>query len=111
MSNKTLSIISSVLTVLILILFGILSQFIQMLALNGANERQGVIATSVSIVCQGVGIILAAMLAWRLVDLAVTRFHWNRILAVIVAILVGTLLGGVISFLSVIIAIPIAGVR
>lgn len=56
----------------------------------------------VSLVCQGTGTILAAVLAAWLTNLMITKFNWNNILAVIIA---------VISFLSIIISIPIAGIR
>ena len=111
MPTKTPAIISTILTVIILITFAILSIFTQMIALNGASERQGVTAMGISLVCQGVGVILAGMLAWWLTNLAITRFNWNKVLAVITATIAGTLLGGLISFLSIIIAIPMAGIR
>lgn len=111
MSTKTPSIISAVVTVVFLILFVILFLFVQMLALNGASERQGAAAMGISLICQGVGVILAAILAVRLTNLMINKFSWNPIVAVIVAIIAGTFLGGLISFLSVIVAVPIAGIR
>ena len=68
-------------------------------------------AMGVSLVCQGVGAILAALLAGWLTNLGITKFNWNNILAVVIAVIVGTLLGTVISFLSIIISIPLAGIR
>ena len=111
MPNKTPTIISAVLTVILLIIFGVLSIFAQMLVLNGASERQGMTAMGVSLVCQGVGAILAAAFAAWLANLVITKFNWNNILAVVVAVITGTLLGALISFLSIIISIPLAGIR
>ena len=68
-------------------------------------------AMGVSLVCQAAGTILAAVLAGWLTNLVITKFNWNNILAVVVAVIAGTLLGGVIPFLSIIISIPLAGVR
>lgn len=111
MSAKTPSIIAALLTIVSLVLFVILFLFVQMLALNGASERQGVTAMGISLVCQGVGIILAALLAGRLTSLAITKLNWNTIVAVLLSVIAGTLFGGLISLLSVIIAIPMAGIR
>ena len=110
MPNKTPTIISAVLTVILLIIFGVLSIFAQMLVLNGASERQGMTAMGVSLVCQGVGAILTAAFAAWLTNLVITKFNWNNILAVVVAVITGTLLGALISFLSIIISIPLAGI-
>jgi len=111
MSSKTPALISVILTVILLVLFGVLSIFTQMIALNGASERQGLTAMGISLVCQGVGTILAGVFAWWLTNLVVTKFEWNKILAVAVAVIAATLFGGFVSFLSIIFAIPLAGIR
>ena len=111
MPNKTPAIISAALTTILLILFGVLSVFTQMLVLNGASENQGMTAMGVSLVCQGAGAILAAAFAAWLTNLVITKFNWNNILAVAIAVISGTLLGAIISFLSIIISIPLVGVR
>ena len=110
MPNKRPAIISAVLTVILLIIFGVLSVFTQMLVLNGVNESQGMTAMGVSLVCQGAGAILAAAFAAWLSNLVITTFNWNNILAVIIAVIAGTFLGVLISFLSVIISIPLVGI-
>jgi hypothetical protein len=110
MPNRKPAIISAILTILILIIFGVLSVFTQMLVLNGANESQGMTAMGVSLVCQGAGAILAAAFAAWLTNLVITTFNWNNILAVVVAVIAGTFLGVLISFLSVIISIPLVGI-
>src|SRR5688500_8947618 len=111
MPNKTPAIISAVLTVILLIIFGVLSIFTSMLVLNGVSVGQGMTAMGVSLVCQGVGATLAALLAAWLTNLGIKKFNWNKNLVVAIAVILGTLLGGVISFLSIIISIPLAGVR
>ena len=110
MPNKRPAIISAVLTVILLIIFGVLSVFTQMLVFNGVSESQGMTAMGVSLVCQGVGAILAAAFAAWLSNLVITTFNWNNILGVIIAVIAGTLLGAMISFLSIIISIPLAGI-
>lgn len=110
MPNKTASIISGVLTFIILILLAILSVFIQLLALNGVSENRGFSAMSISLACQGVGLILAVILARWLSNLLMVKFNWNTFLAVVIAVIVAAGLGGLISFLSIIVAIPLAGI-
>jgi len=111
MPNTTPAIISAVLTVILLIIFGVLTVFTQMLVLNGVGEIQGMTAMGVSLVCQGAGAILAAVLAGWLTNLIIIKFNWNNILAVVIAVIAGTLLGGVLSVISIIVSIPLAGIR
>lgn len=111
MTNKTPAIISSILTVILLILFAVLSVFMQMITLNGVSESQGMTAMGISLVRQGVGVILAGIFAGWISNLVITKFNWNKILAVFVAVILGVLFGGTISFISTIISIPLAGIR
>lgn len=111
MPKKTPATISAILTVLILILLAILTVLLQMVALNGASERQGFTAMGISLTCQGIVIILLAIFAARATSFLITKVGWNSILAVVVTVLAATTIGGTISFLTSIIAIPIAGIR
>lgn len=110
MFNLTPSIISSVLTSAILLVFAVLSVFTQMLALNGASERQGVIAIGISLGCQGFALIVAAILASRLTHILIVKFKWNNIASVLVAVIAATTFGALMTFLSIIISIPAAGI-
>lgn len=111
MSTRTPSIIAAVLTVLLLILTSVLFLFGELVLLNGVSERQGTIALGTSVVCQGVGLILAVILASWLTRTVITRFKLHAVVAVILAVVAGVALGGVVAFLSVMVAIPIAGIR
>jgi len=111
MPSKTPAILSAILTVIILLIFAVLSVFTQMLVLNGASESQGMTAMGISLGCQGVGVILAGVLAWWLTNTAINKWNWNKIISVMIAVIAGTTLGGVISALSIIIAISLAGIR
>jgi len=111
MPNKTPAIISSILTIVLLLLFVVLSVFTQMIALNDVSESQGMTAMGISLVCQGVGVILVGVLAGWLTNLVITKFNWNKVLAVILAVIVGVLVGGAISLISTLISIPLAGIR
>src|SRR5215207_6365453 len=111
MSHKKPATISAILTVLILILVAILFTLLQMVALNGASERQGLTAMGVSLACQSIVIILLGTFAARATKFLITKVEWNSILAVVSTVIVATTIGGVISFLSSVLAIPIAGIR
>jgi len=111
MPNKTASIISGLLTFIILIVLAVISVFVQMLALNGASESRGFNAMSISLICQSVGLLLAVILARWLPNLLITKFNWNKILAVIIGVFAGTLFGAIIALFATIISIPIAGIR
>ena len=110
MRNKSPATISAILTVLILVLLSILFLLLQMIALNGASERQGWTAMGISLGCQSLVIILLATVAARATTFLTTKVEWNRILAVVVTVLVAATIGGVISFLASIVAIPVAGI-
>ena len=110
MPNKSPAAISAILTVLILLLLSILFLLLQMLALNGASERQGLTAMGISLGCQSLVIIVLATLAARATTFLTTKVEWNSILAVIITVLVAATIGGVISFLASIVAIPVAGI-
>ena len=110
MRNKSPATISAILTVLILILLSILFLLLQMIALNGASERQGLTAMGISLGCQSLVIILLATLAARATTFLIMKVEWNSILAVIVTVIVAATIGGVISFLASIVAIPVAGI-
>lgn len=111
MPDKRPAVISASLTVIFLILLAVVTVFLQMIALNGASERQGVTAMGVSLACQGVAILVLAILAARVTRFLITRVSWNSILAVTVTVLAATAIGGALSFLSMVIAIPVAGIR
>lgn len=111
MPTKSPATISALLTVLILVFLAIVFVLLQMVALNGASERQGLTAMGLSLGCQSLAVILLAALAARATSFLITRVEWNSILAVVVTVLVATMIGGVISFLVSVVAIPIVGIR
>jgi hypothetical protein len=111
MSTKSPAAISAILTVLILVLLAILFALLQMVALNGFSERQGLTAMGLSLACQSLVVILLAALAARATTFLVRTVEWNSILAVVVTVMIAATIGGVISFLVSVIAIPVAGIR
>jgi hypothetical protein len=111
MSTKTPAAISATLTILILVLLAVLFVLLQMVALNGFSERQGLTAMGLSLGCQSLVILLLGALAARATTFLITRAEWNSILAVAVTVLAAATIGGAIAFLSTIIAIPVAGIH
>jgi hypothetical protein len=111
MSIKTPATISVILTIFFLIFLAVVLLLFEMVALNGASERQGLTAIGLSLACQGVVMILAGIFARWLTNFLITKATWNNIMAVATAVLVTASIGGAISFLSMIIAIPVAGIR
>jgi len=110
-TNRAPSIISGLLTFFILIALGVVSVFGEIVVLNGVSEGQAFNALSISVICQSVGLLLAVILARWLPKLLIAKFNWNTFLAVLAAVLSGTLLGGLMSVVSVVISIPLAGIR
>jgi hypothetical protein len=111
MPDKNPANISAILTILLLIMLAVLSLLFEMLAFNGVSERQGLIAMGTSLACQGVVMILAGVFARWLTNFLITKATWNNIMAVGTAVLVAASISGAIAFLSILIAIPIAGIR
>ncbi|MBK7450015.1 MAG: hypothetical protein IPJ47_11530 [Anaerolineales bacterium] len=108
MSTKTPSIISTILTIILLILFGIASGFFLLVALNGFDSRSGEPALITSLVCNIIGIILSAVLSWKLPRWLIGKFNWNSIVAVIVSVLAGFMVGSGLSAIAMFISVLVA---
>ena len=108
MPTKTPSIISTILTVLSLLVFGAASMFFLIVALNGFSGSEGGPALITSLVCNVIGIILAAILAWRLPRWLIGKFNWNSIVAVIVSVLAGFMVGSGLSAIALFIGVFVA---
>jgi len=111
MSHRTPSIISVVLNLLLLIIFAVLAFIFEIVVLNGASESQGTNALGISLVCLGAWAILLGILSWKTTSLLITRFNLNAVLAILLTLILGILLSGTISFLAILTAIPLAGIR
>ena len=108
MSSKIPSIISSVLTVILLLVFGFMLAIGQVVMLNGFSEREGNASFATAFICQGVGMLACAALAWWLTKLLVQKFDWNKVLSVIISVVVTTFLGSGLAFVSLLVAISVA---
>jgi hypothetical protein len=105
MSHKT---VSAALTVVLLIVTGVVILFAEIIALNGFSERQGTAALITSLICQGAGIVLAAVVAGRLSGWIVAKFGWSKALSVTVAVLAATLLGAGFAVVSILLSLAVA---
>lgn len=105
MTHKTLS---AVLTIILLILTTAVILFAELIALNGFGEREGTFALGASLLCQGAGMVIAAVVAFRLSGWLVTKFDWHKALSVIVAVLAGSMLGGGFGVISVLLSLAVA---
>ncbi|CAG0952717.1 hypothetical protein ANAEL_00157 [Anaerolineales bacterium] len=108
MPSKIPSVISSVLTVILLIVFGFMLTIGQVIMLNGFSEREGNASFITAFACQGVGMILCAILAWWLTKLFIQKFKWNKVLSVIISVVATTILGSGLAFVSLFISIGVA---
>ena len=108
MPAKTPSIISSVVTVILLIAVSLFLSFMTLVLLNGFGEKQANPALITSFACQGVTLIVAAILASYLTKTFITRFSWNHILAVSTSVLVSVIFGSGSGFISMIISAAVA---
>ncbi|RJP47549.1 MAG: hypothetical protein C4583_16460 [Anaerolineaceae bacterium] len=112
MPNKTPITVSVILTVILLILVAIVSMFGQVVLLNGViSDSQATTALGIGIGCNGVTIILAGIFSRWLAKLLLVKFNWNQFLAVAVTVILGTGLGAVLSFLSIIVGTLAAGIK
>jgi branched-subunit amino acid transport protein AzlD len=111
MSTRAASLIATILSILLLVIFAVLAAIFTLIALNGANESQGMQAIGISLACLGAGGILLGMLAWKGTELLITKFGLNPVLAITLIVALALLTGGALSILSIFISIPLAGVR
>ncbi len=111
MPNRMPAIFAGSLTIVLLILCGVIFIGIQIIALNGATERQGMHAMLISLTCQSAGAIVTAIFAHWLTKRLIVKFNWNTLIAVIAAVILATAVGVVIASLATVVAIPLAGIH
>lgn len=111
MPNKRPAIIAAISTFLLLLAAAFLFFFVQIIALNGViSENKAFASLGIGVICQGISMLMAAGLAGWLSHWAISKLNWNKVLAVIVAVMLGVGLGIVMSLLSTVVSIPIAGI-
>ena len=111
MSTRTASILATILSIVLLLIFAVLAVIFEMIALNGASESQGMRAIGISLACLAGGAILLGILAWRATAFLIQQFNLNPVLAVTLITGLALLVGGAISIVSLFISIPLSGVR
>lgn len=73
MSTRTASILSTILGILLLLIFAVLTVIFELIALNGVSESQGMRAIGISLACLGAGAILLGILAWKATNFLIMR--------------------------------------
>jgi hypothetical protein len=112
MPSKLPSVVAAVSTFILLLIAGAGFFIVQIIALNGVmSETKAFSSLAVGVVCQGVGMLLAAVLAAWLSKRLIERFNWNKVLAVLIAVISAVVLGLILSLISTMVSIPIAGIR
>jgi hypothetical protein len=108
MPTKTPSIISSVLTILLLLLIGAFVFFIDLIALNGVSGSDGGIALTTLGICEGIILILFAVLAGRFTTFLITKYSWNKFWAVAIPVITLTVLALALDFAAVLLSVGVA---
>jgi hypothetical protein len=112
MPDRLPSIISIVATFILSVAVGLLLLAVQAVALNGViDTSKASTSIGMGVVCQGISVLIAAAFAGWFSKLLIWRFDWNKVMAVIAAVIVGTLISTCLAFLSTVVSIPIAGIR
>jgi hypothetical protein len=65
--------ISAVLTILLLILLAVFLLLLELIAVNGTGQRQGLTAMGISLACQGAVMILAGLSARWMTNFLITK--------------------------------------
>ncbi|MFZ5858454.1 MAG: hypothetical protein ACOYZ6_16635 [Chloroflexota bacterium] len=109
--SKTPIVVSVVLTVILLLLLTAFAFFMQIIIMNGViSSRQTNIALGTTFGCQGLEVILGAILAGRLTRFFLDRFQMNRVLAVIFSVVAVLVLAAVLSVISIFVGLIAAGI-
>lgn len=111
MSQRTASVVSLLLSLLLLLIFAVLTLIFEMIAMNGATQSQGATALGISLTCLSTGAILLGMLAWKMAAILITRYNLHPILAVTLTVAFGLLVSGMVSVVSLLFSLPLAGIR
>jgi hypothetical protein len=78
---------------------------------RSCSESQGIMTISISLACLGAAAILLGVLAWKATALMITKLNMNPVLAVTLTVAMAMLASGLLSFLSILVSIPLAGVE
>ena len=111
MFKNRASLISVIITVLCLLILDVLSLFIQMIVLNGVSEKQGLVAMGLWFLGQIFILPIAGALAGWMANFLLSKWNWNKVIAIIVACLGGIALGTILSFVSVILSMLMVGIN
>jgi membrane-anchored protein YejM (alkaline phosphatase superfamily) len=112
MRNNLPAVVSGLVTFILLAIIDFVMFVAQMVALTGViDQSKASTAMGMGVACQGIILLFASAFAGWFANTLIMRFDWTRALAVIASVIVATLLGAAISLISVVVSIPVAGIR
>lgn len=89
MSTKTISVISCIITFILSMAFGLFMGFMQLVALNGFSEREGLPGLITFGVCQIAAIILSIFTTWKLGGYLMSKSGWAGFSSSIASVFAG----------------------
>jgi hypothetical protein len=104
-------ILSRIITLLILLVMGVLSMLIQMIALNGVMDNRAMVAMGILFLSQAVVMVLAWKFVGWAFQILTTKFNFNYFPATALAVLTTTGLGAALFFVLIIFSILLAGIK
>ena len=111
MPNKTPAILSGILTFFLLSIVVFFVTFAQVVILNGASEKQGSVAIGGLLLGGIITTLTMGSLAGFVTNHLITKRNWNKVVAVVIPVLIGTTLGLFLSLLLVFVTISVAGIQ
>lgn len=104
-------IVASAITFILLVVISLFFGIVQLLALDGAiSEQRAMLGLGVSMLSQLMGYILCAIFAARLTRRALTKFQWGKVGSVLFGVVIGTITGVGVAFVSLILGVVVAGI-
>lgn len=111
MTSKRAAIIAGLLTLFLILVVGVFSMLMEIIALNGVSESKGALALGIGLVFQLLVLGCAGSFAAWFSKVLIERFNCSSILAIFVAVVSGTVTGGLFSLFSIVISIVLAGIK
>jgi hypothetical protein len=112
MDTRTSTTLSVILTIIAILLISVFAFLMQIVLMNGVvSTSQTNIALGASLSCQGVNVLLGAILAGRLTRLYLTRFRMHKGWAVVLAILPVTVMAAILSAIAIFVGLAVAGIK
>ena len=107
LSAKTISVISCIITFILLLAFGLFMGFMQLVALNGFSESEGLPGLIAFGVCQIAAMILSIFATGKLAVYLISKSgwagFWSSVTSIFAGFVVGALLNAPILFVPIVV--------